>query len=572
MRRGLVVTGGVVLLSCAIAAMGLASGPSSDAEEGLPRVRPEAIRAHLAFLADDALGGRGTGSPGYELAAKYIRAQLMAFGATSGPGHPDSFQNVPLVRTRVDPQATRFEVKGPGAARQLVYGTDYVLLDTHRDSEGGASARVVFVGYGVTAPELGYDDYAGLDVKGAIVAYLEFESPPTFAPAVRAHYADHDGKRANAARHGAIGVIEVRSPAEESRLPWAGLLRELQTGWNSLRWLDVDGTPGGLNDQVRVLAILNRSGADVLFGGEAHEARDVFAAAEKGRPPRFTLSKTVTAHFGARHERVESVNVVAAFPGSDPTLRNEYVVYTAHVDHLGIGPVVDGDTVYNGAMDNAAGCAVLLEVARAFGALPERPRRSVMFVFVTGEEAGLLGSDYFAHHPPVPLDRIVANINIDGGASLVPVSDVIAWGAQHSTLGGVAMRAATRVGLSVSPDPFPEEGLFVRSDQYSFVKFGVPALFISVGVKGTTPGVDALAVLKKWLVTTYHSPKDDVTQPIHYETSAKFAGFAFVLGHTIAMESQRPRWNDNDFFERRRTLARAVLSTAPGAWRADPVW
>lgn len=548
MRKGLVVAAGIVLLSCAIAGVGPAPGASSAVDEALKQIRPEAIRAHLAFLADDALEGRGTGSRGYELAAKYLRAQLMALGATPVPGHPDYFQTVPLVRTRVDPQATKLELHHRDSVRPLVYGTDYVLLDTHRDAKGGASGRVVFVGYGVTAPEFGHDDYEGLDVKGAIVAYLELEAPATFPPAVRAHYANPDVKRANAARHGAVGAVIVRSPATEARLPWSGLQRELQIGANSLRWLDPDARPGGLDDGLQLMACLNRSGADLLFGGEAHAAADVFAAAEKGRPPRFALTKTVTAQFGARHGRIESVNVMAVLPGSDPTLENEYVVYSTHVDHLGIGPVVDGDAIYNGALDNAAGCAVLLEIVRAFAALPEPPRRSVMFVFVTGEEAGLLGSDYFAHYPPVARDRIVANITFDGGVSLVPVTDVVAWGAEHSTLGGATTRAAAAAGVTLSPDPFPEEGFFVRSDQYSFVKFGIPAVFVSLGFESATPGVDALAVFKKWLVTVYHSPKDDATQAFHYETSARFARFVFLLGRTIAMESQRPAWNQHDFF------------------------
>jgi hypothetical protein len=502
----------------------------------------------VTFLADDALEGRGTGTRGHELAAKYLRSQLSLAGAEGGSGQQDFFQKVPLVRTRVDEKVTRFELRGGSDQRDLVYGADYVLLDTHAQREGGASGKVVFVGYGVTAPELGYDDYAGLDVKGAVVAFLQFESPPAFPPAVRAYYSDHDVKRANAARHGAIGALYVRSPAEEKRLPWSGLLRELQIGWNSLRWVDEDGRPGGLDEQLQVMGVLNRSGADVLFRGEDHEADDVFAAAQKGEPPSFVLSKTVTIHFGAQHERVESVNVVGKLQGSDPTLKREYVVYTTHADHLGIGPAVDGDSIYNGALDNAAGCAVLLEIAHAFGSLPERPRRSVMFVFVTGEEAGLLGSDYFAHHPPVAVAGMVANINLDGGATLVPVSDVIAWGAEHSTLGSVASGAASRMRLFVAPDPFPEEGLFVRSDQYSFVKQGVPSLFVDVGVTSTRPGVDALATLRKWLVTVYHSPQDDVTQPIQYETSARFAGFAFELGYAIAMDAQRPRWNGGDFF------------------------
>jgi Zn-dependent M28 family amino/carboxypeptidase len=252
--------------------------------------------------------------------------------------------------------------------------------------------------------------------------------------------------------------------------------------------------------------------------------------------------------FRSHHERLESPNVVAVLEGSDPSLRKEYVVYSTHEDHLGTGDPVDGDSIYNGAMDNAGGCAVLLEVARSFGALPQGPKRSVVFLFVTAEEAGLLGSDYFASHPTIPLGEIVANINFDGGASLTPVSDVIAWGAEHSSLAAAIRQAADQTGFTVSGDPFPEEGYFVRSDQFSFVKKGIPSLFVDVGVKSKEPGVDGLALLKQWLVTVYHSPKDDLSQSIQYETSARFARFVFRLGTAVAMESERPRWNHNDFF------------------------
>jgi hypothetical protein len=466
-------------------------------------------------------------------------------GAAEGGGY---FQKVPFIRTTVEGKETTLELRVGDSTKSLVYGADFVLCDTHRDTEGSVTADVVFAGYGVTAPELGYDDYAGLEVQGKIVAVLGFDSPPSFPPAVRAYFKDHDVKRANAASHGAIGVLYVRSPAGETRWPWAGVLRELSIGWNSLRWLQADDRPGGLDDELRVFGILNRSGAEALFANEKHGLDEVFAAAEKGVPLRFVLSKNATIKFHSRHERVESDNVVALLEGSDLVLENEYVLYSTHIDHLGIGDPVEGDSIYNGAMDNAGGCAVLLEVARAFTTSSERPKRSVVFLFVTAEETGMLGSDYFAWHPTIPIGNIVADINIDGGTSLTPLTDIIAWGAEHSSLQTSVQRAASQAGFTVSPDPFPEEGVFVRSDQFSFVKKGIPSVFVDVGVRSTQPGVDGLSLLKQWLVTTYHSPKDDLSQPIDYETSARFARFVFRLGRAISMDSERPRWNDNDFF------------------------
>jgi len=530
------------------------AGPAQPPDSGAdptPQIRPEAIRAHLAFLSDDLLEGRGTSSRGHKLAVNYIRAQCGASGLRGAADGGGYFQKVPLVRTAVDEKETTLELKAGDGTKTLVYGTDFVILDTHRDTEGGTSGELAFVGYGVTAPEQGYDDYAGLDVKGKIVAMLAFEAPPSFPSAVRAYYAAPDVKRANAAAHNAVGVLCVSSPAEETRFPWPALLRELRFGYNSLRWLNADGRPGGLDDTLKIFGILNRSGAEALFAAEKYGLDEVFAAAEKGAPPRLALSRRATIKFRSCHEKVESDNVVAVLEGSDPVLKHEYVLFSTHVDHLGIGPAVDGDSIYNGAMDNAGGCAVLLEVARSFGTLRERPRRSVVFLFVTGEEAGLLGSDYFASHPTIPAGQIVANINFDGGTSLTPLSDVIAWGAEHSSLQAAVQHAASRTGFTVSPDPFPEEGFFARSDQFSFVKKGIPAIFVDVGVKSTQPGIDGLALLKQWLVTVYHSPKDDLTQPIQYETSARFVRFVFWLGYAIAADPERPHWNENDFFGRK---------------------
>ncbi len=535
-----------LLWMIASAAGGETNSGGIGVDQVTARIRPEAIRAHLEFLADDLLEGRGTGSRGHKLAVKYLRAQCESSGLRGAAEGGSFFQRVPLVRATVEEKETTLEVKAVDGTKRLAYGTDFVVLDTHRDTEGGVSAGVVFAGFGVTAPEQGYDDYAGLDVKGKIVAMFGPEAPSSFPPTVRAYYSNADVKRANAAAHGAVGVLSIASPATEKRLPWALLLRYVR--FYSLRWLDANGQPGGLDDSLKVSGALSRSGTEALFAGEKPTLDQVFAAAEKGAPPRFILSKSVAVKFRSRHEEVESDNVVAVLEGSDPVLKREYVLYSTHVDHLGIADAVDGDSIYNGAMDNAGGCAVLLEVARAFGTLGERPRRSVIFLFVTAEEAGFVGSDYFACHPTIRRGQIVADINFDGATTLTPVSDVIAFGSEHSSLQTAVQRAADRTGFAVSPDPVSEEGIFVRSDQFSFVKKGIPATMVYLGFKSTRPGVDALAIWKRWLVTVYHSPKDDVTQPICHESSAQLARFAFRLGHGIATEAERPRWNDGDFF------------------------
>jgi len=317
-----------------------------------------------------------------------------------------------------------------------------------------------------------------------------------------------------------------------------------------MHWLD---TPDHVFDVVygiKAYAELNRPGAEALFSAEARTLPEVFAAAKAGKLRSFRLNKTVSIQYRARHTPVISMNVVGVLPGSDSTLSNEYVVFTAHLDHLGIGPSVKGDSIYNGALDNAAGSSVMLEVARFFSALPSAPARSVAFVAVCGEEQDLLGSQAFANHSPLP-GPIVANINVDGGAFIVPIRDVVAYGEEHSSLGLLARRAASDLTMELSPDPFPDEGLFVRSDQYSFVRAGIPSLQIDLGFKSEQSGVDPLAEIKKWLVTIYHSPQDDTSQPIHYESSAQFTRFASLLSYYTASLPKAPVWNANDFFVKR---------------------
>ena len=550
MRLRLLVT---ILLAPALGCAGPAER-SSSVDEALARasegIRPEGIRAHMEFLADDALEGRRPGTRGYELAARYARAHFEALGLRGGVEGGGYFQPVPLRRGEALPQGCALILKGPRGTRPLRFEKDFIFFDTQAGTERRVSAPVVFAGFGVTAPEQGYDDYAGLDVKGKIVAML-WNGPPSFPATVRAYYADDLTKQENAAAHGAIGIIGVRSPDDERRFTWPDMIRETHIGSGSLRWIDEAGRPVGLLESIRVRTDLNRSGAEALFAGEAHSLKEIFAAAENGKPPAFALRKRATIRRRSRHTPVQSENVVAVLEGSDPALRDEYVVYTAHLDHLGVGPAVGGDTIYNGALDDAAGSAVVLEAARAFAALPRPPRRSVVFLLVTGEEAGLLGSDYFAEHPTVPRERIVADLNFDGSAAFFPVKDVIALGEDHSSLKPLVRRAAAATGFEVSPDPFPEETFFIRSDQYSLVRRGIPSVAVDLGLESLDPAIDGAAVVKKWLVTNYHSPKDDMAQPFHFESTARLARLAFLLGHAVATQEARPRWNAGDFFGQR---------------------
>jgi len=509
-------------------------------------IRPEALRAHTEFLADDAIEGRGTGSRGHDLAVKYLRAQFGALGLRGGAQDGGFFQQVPFRRSVVETAAMRLFLRGQTPPRDLVHATDYFLVDTQASQEVEFSGPIVFAGFGVSAREINHDDYAGLDVTDKVVAILK-GAPASFPSTLRAYYSDNDVKRRNAAAHGAAGVIEVRTPTDEKRSPWQLWL----DGWAiSGRWLDAEGRPHGLDDRIRFWATLNRSGAEALFAGESHPLDEVFQAASgQGKFPSFALEKTVDVRYKSRHVHGESANVIALLEGAEAGLKNGYLVLSAHVDHLGIGRAVDGDIIYNGAWDNAVGCAALVEIARAFGAAGVKPRRSMLFLITTGEEAGFLGSDYFAWHPPVAAERIVANINVDGGgAALFPVKDVVLYGQEHTSLGPIARQTAAEAGLEVTPDPWPEEVMFVRQDAYPFILKGVPALYVDTGIKSLDPKIDGFALLRQWMVTLYHSPKDDMNQTLDFESGARFGRFVFRLCHAVANGEERPKWNKGDFF------------------------
>jgi Zn-dependent M28 family amino/carboxypeptidase len=275
----------------------------------------------------------------------------------------------------------------------------------------------------------------------------------------------------------------------------------------------------------------------------------VFAAANAGRQLSFDLPWTFKYRGVTNWKDTQSPNVVAKLPGSDPTLREEYVVYTAHLDHLGIGKPVNGDGIYNGALDNGSGSADLLEVARAFSRMNPRPRRSILFVSVTGEEAGLLGSDYFAHYPTVKKSSIVANVNMDEDLMLWPLKDVIVYGADHSSLGREVNEAAARLHLTVSPDTQPEQVFFIRSDQYSFVKQGIPAVFPVPGFKSDDAKINPAKIFAKWEQTRYHQPSDDMNQPgLDFAEAARFARFNLLVGYLVAQKTERPTWKKGDFF------------------------
>ncbi|GAB3504335.1 M20/M25/M40 family metallo-hydrolase [Spirosoma knui] len=515
----------------------------AEAQSAARSVRPDAIRAHMGFLADDALEGRKPGTRGFALAANYVQAQLEALGLQPAGENKTYRQSVPLRRWQVRESASTMALSRNGKEQPLEYGRQFILSPNPDLPNSDVYAPVVFVGYGVSAPELDYDDYAGIDVTGKIVAYVN-GAPATFPSNQRAYYAS--SKAENAVAHGAVGVLSFNLPTDLQNRIQSAAPRARQ---GIYRWLDKQGKPQRTFPALKGTASLGDSTARMLFSGASVSFDDALLKARRNQAQAFPLNVWVRMH--TQTDVVEDVagqNLVAVLPGSDPTLKNEYVVYVAHLDHLGIGRPVKGDSIYNGAHDNASGVAINLETARLFSALPKAPRRSVLFVAVTGEEMGLLGSDYFASNPTVPKEKIVANLCLDMPFFFHSLLDIVPYGSEHSSMVREVNAAAAFVGVQIAKDPIPEQTVFMRSDHFSFVRQGIPAIYIKSGSQTGNPNLDGTKLNLDWRATIYHSPQDDMNQPFDFKAAAKHVQLQFLIGYLTAQADQRPVWNKGDFF------------------------
>ncbi len=514
-------------------------------DAALAAMSGDRIKQHMTVLAGDEFEGRGLGSAGYEAALRYVEAQLTAEGLAPAGESGGFRQRVPLRNSVVVQNDSSLTVASKSGKRTLTYGKDFLLsADQLREDVSLDEAPVVFVGYGVSAPAMGYDDYGtGVDVTGKVVAYLS-GAPAKLPSNERAYYSSGTVKDAEAVKRGAVGTISFTSP-DDPRFRWDVSVATSTQG--SYAWVDAKGQPNRGDPALRGSASLNHSGVAALFAGASRTTSAVFAAAAKSEPQAFDLATRVSIKTRSTHTSLDSANVVARLDGSDATLKNEHVVYLAHVDHFGRGVAMKGDDIYNGAHDNASGVAIVLEVARAFKALPSPPRRSILFLFVTAEERGLLGSDYFARNPTVPAAGIVADLTLDMPFLFHPLKDIVPYGAQHSTLSAPVNRAAAKMGLAIAEDPIPEQVLFIRSDHYSFVRQGVPSLFIKSGFQ-TGDARDGSAINAAYRRDVYHKPNDDMSQAFDFGAGADHARINFLTGWLVAQDSARPAWNPNDFF------------------------
>ena len=520
------------LIACALLAA--AAAPASlAAEPPEPVFSATALRAHVEFLADDLLEGRKAGTRGFDVAARYVATQFAAAGLVA----PEVgwLQPVPMITSKpaVKQESTLYIGKRPFPHRG-----DALVGASVKDGAVDLTLEIVFAGYCIDSPEMGIDDFAGLDVKGKAVACLG-GFPKGMASDVGAFLSSRRSLMAQ--ERGAIATVNLRTLQTEKIIPWARALEYSEDGFTT--WIQKDGTPYRLAPLMRAIAFLNRPAADALFEAAARSFADVLAEADRegGRPRGFPLPHNVRFKAASDQTRFASNNVLGLLPGSDPRLAREVVVLVAHLDHLG----TRNGEVYHGAIDNAAGVATLIEVARVLAASPQRPKRSVLFAAVTGEEMGLLGSQYLAKNPAFKDAVHVAVVCLDSPILTYDFADVIAFGEEHSTMGPAIANAVRRAGVASTPDPVPAQGLFTRTDHYSFVKEGVPGVFLVTGF--ANGGKKAFDDYER---TAYHRPADNMGQPIDWGAAAKFARINYLIARDVADAAQRPLWYEDGLIGR----------------------
>ena len=512
---------------------------SNQVKHALTLVDTAQIKADIAYLADDKLKGRMPGTEGSQMAVDYVVSRLKLLGVKPAGKNRTWLQQVKLRKAFTTSTALTLDGNnGP----TLTAGTDFLVYPNPQLPQVSLNAPLVFAGFGISEPSLGYDDYAGLDVKGKIVLITR-GSPDKFSSSVSAHTMNSAHIIKVAAEHGAVGII-MASADSTSRLP------NISGGIYNV--LDDEGTVAVsriyYSNQVGVYGGISYKLFNSLLQQAGKSIPAMIAQLKSGQPASFNLNHTVSISCSSAYKDIVSYNVAGKITGSDAKLKNTYVVHSAHLDHLGIGTPVKGDSIYNGAHDNASGVASVLAIANIYKNIRHKPKRSILLVLLTGEEMGDLGSGYFAKHPTVPVKSIVADVNTDMPTIIAPLLSITALGAEHSSLANQVDQAARYLGLSVEPDPEPKQARFTRSDQYSFVLQGIPALHIKYGSKtpdGKNNLNDKVAI---WRANYYHKPQDDINGIFNFGAGKKYAQLNFLIGYLVAEDKAKPVWNAGDVF------------------------
>ncbi|HEY5174136.1 MAG TPA: M28 family metallopeptidase [Terriglobales bacterium] len=522
----------IMLLSTALAAQNPAAATA-------PHFDGNSWWAYVKVLASDQMEGRETGSEGLRKAAAYIVDQLKADDLQPA-GSNGFYQPVKLVSRQIDESGSSLALVRNGKDEPLVLGED-AMFSTRVDLAPQVDAPLVFVGYGLRVPEKNYDDFAGLDVKGKVVVVIS-GSPADMPSALASHY-QSTSERSKALREaGAVGMISIPNPASMD-IPWSRMKLARTRPSMVLADSSLDDALG-----IKLLIVFNPADAEKLFERSGHSFQEIADLAKDRKAlPHFPLTASIKAKAKVIKTQVESDNIIAKLPGNDPKLKEEYVVLSAHIDHLGIGEPINGDRIYNGAMDNGSGSALVLDIANSMHRSHGSLKRSVLFVWVTAEEKGLLGSRFFATHPTVPKNSLVADINTDMFLPIFPLKVLTVYGLDESDLGNMVREVAEQQGIRVQPDPEPLRNSFIRSDQYSFIRQGIPALAMKVGF---VPGSPEAVIEKKWLTERYHAPSDDLDQPVDLAAAGKFEDIVQGLAVKVANDPQRPQWKSDSFFRR----------------------
>ena len=500
--------------------------------------------AHVKYLADDKLEGRDTGSRGERTAQKYAVRQLQKAGAQPA-GESGFYQPVKFIKRQIVEKDSSLALIRDAKREPLTLGED-AIISTRVMPAPQVNAPLVFVGYGLSIPEKNYDDFAspdlhGIDLHGKIAVF--FGSSPAEIPGALASHYQSAAERWKALRAaGAIGAISLLNPASMD-IPWSRIALNRAHPTMDLDYPEFNETEG-----IQLYATINPVSADKLFSGSGHTFAELAALAHDRKPlPHFALPVSIEAKTRVEVTKVHSANIVARLPGTDPALKDEYVVLSAHLDHIGIGEPINGDRIYNGAMDNGSGSALVLDMAASFKHNPEKLRRSILLVLVTGEEKGLLGSKYFAAHPTVPAKSMVADVNVDMFLPIVSLKVMTIQGLDESSLGASAREVAQAHGIKAQADPEPQRNIFIRSDQYSFIRHGVPSIMMDVAPE---PGSPEVQIFKDWRTERYHAPSDDTNQPVNLDTAAKYEEIVRDLLINTANQSEPPHWNPDSFFRR----------------------
>lgn len=496
--------------------------------------------AHVKFLADDSLEGRETGSEGLRKAQAYAVAQFQKAGLQPA-GTRGFYQPIPFTQYQVDEAKSSLALVGDGKTTKLSFADDAFISTRSTRASAQLTAPLVFIGYGLKIPEKNLDEMAGQDLNGKVVVYIA-GSPSDVPTALASHYQTMAERWKALRGAGAIGLIGIANPASMD-VPWARVSLNRNHPSMDLADPEFNETAG-----LKIGVAYNPASAEALFAGSGHTFAEIAALAKDRKPlPSFPLHVSLEARAEIQTKRVESANVVAKLPGTDAALKNEYVVLSAHIDHIGIGEPVNGDRIYNGAMDNGSGSALALDMAANLKAHPQSLKRSILFVLFTAEEKGLLGAKYFNAHPTVPEKFIVADINSDMFLPIVPLKVLRIQGIADSDLGEHAAAVAQSYGVKAIADPEPLRNLFIRSDQYYFIRHGIPAVVMDVFAEANSP---EQKIFKDWLTNRYHAPSDDINQPVDLKSAALYEEIVRRLLIDTADAAARPQWKPDSFFRR----------------------